>query len=445
MDAFLFGFLVFFIITFILIFNRDRFMGLFYFVLFVYCYFTIFAYTYFPEKSYIINSVEVNKTEFFWFKLYIFLSFVSFNIIYFILFSRFRMNKRIADKNKSIKFSFSPIDTVERKPYKMLFLLIGLFYIMSLGQFLILNYGQLSYNNQTVLKSNKIIFMMYDYCFIFIFIFLLAYKKFKKAIYGKVCLLFGFIVFLIFMLISIRIGSRGVFIGYAIAVVYYICDKYNIQLKVSYIKPLFKITIIALCAIGLSQFIRKTRGGVVDFNEVDFLLSDIKSFFKLEQLVFQDYATPSATLMYSIKENVVIPGTVILSDILNIPVILDYVTLGEYISRLVSPLTNWGMGYYILTWGYNLIGFMGFFLTPFIILILFKLYYRFFFYLNDKKFAVFIQTVIAVYLILPVVRGQMYPFIKHIYVYFIPSIILYCIAMGIKIKFTHSNTIMNNN
>jgi hypothetical protein len=304
---------------------------------------------------------------------------------------------------------------------------------MSLAIFLILNGRQLSYFNQSALKSNKIIYQMFDYSFIFILVNFLTFKRYSKTSYGKISLFIGMLVSLIFIIITLKIGNRGVLIGYSIAFVYYICEKNSINICPSNLIKILKIAFIILVVIYLSQFIRNTRGDIVDLTNTYFSLSKVLDFFKFEELVFQDYATPAATLLYSINEGIVIPKIVFFSDVFNIPVILDYITLAEYISRLVSPSTTWGMGYYILTWGYNLIGYAGCFVAPMLILIIFKVYYRVFFYVNDQNFRLYIQTILSAYLILPIVRGQMFPFIKYIYVYFIPAIILYCIAIGVKI------------
>lgn len=408
-------------------------MGLFYLVLFIYCYFSIIAYTYFPEKASIINHVSANGTQFFWFKAYIATSFAFFNIFYFLIFRRYRENT-VRVKNNNSNYSRGCLYTSDRKPRKVIFILIVTFFALYLGYFLVLNFSQLSYYSQSILKSNKIVYLMFDYCFIFVFVCYLTYKKFRKSFYGKVSLIIGTLISLIFILLSLKIGSRGTMIQYSIAIIYYICEKNHIKLKFSYLKQILKIAFVLLLIIWFSQLVRGTRGGVVDFSNVDLSFAHTFNFFDFEELVFQDYVTPAATLLHSMNENIVIPGTVIMSEILNIPVILDYVTLSEYFSRLVSPSESWGIGYYILTWGYNVFGFIGCIIAPIFLIIAYKQYYRVFFYTGNPDFSLFIRTVIVVYLVLPIVRGQMYPFIKHIYVYFIPAIFIYCIAMGVKIK-----------
>lgn len=418
-------FFIFFIFTFIKIFNKTYILGFVYFLLFIYTFFTMIGYIYFPEKLALVSMGQYYGLDFFLkYFIYIFLGFISIYLFYNIIYKFSKISFKIRLKIE---------ETSRMKNINIfIFRIISISWILITLYYLLNNYSQLSYYNQHILKSNKIWFYLYSSNILILFSSIVKLKYDKSAISKSITIFSIIINFVLFLLTAIRAGQRiqifSLFLSFLIVLII------KKQLKIiprNFIKFL-KLIIIIICFIVISQIIRNTRGRISSLHEIQIEHISISSLFNLEGIVFQDYLSPSLTLMTSMYYKLIFPLEIIKSNILNSLIIFDYPTAGEVISRLLDPNGWGGVGYYYFTEGYNLLGFGGFIYSALVIVLNYYIYENLFTKTNDEIYNLLISGVISYYMI-NIVRGGTLFMIKGILFYIIPFTILYCIAANKKL------------
>jgi len=422
---------LFFILTSFYIWRKSQIFFLFYFVLFAYTFFTQIGYLLYPEYLSLVSHYQYYGEEAFipyW--IYIFLSFVSIFLMFAIFYHKKYRTKL------SIK-----VKTLPKKPANFLYTILILFYESVLTIFLIKNYANLSYLNQGLLKGNKIWFYLFSLGgVVLLSLFCKIYMEYgrKKKIYYFVLF---FVLLSIFSLTAIRSGQRievmEALLGFAASLWYLFRDK--IRFEGWKLKYTFVILIIFFIGISFSQGIRMTRGH--DESQEAFFtslksLETYLSIFFLENLIFQDWLCPSLTLMTSIERNIIFPGKVIESNLTILIPFISHESLGGILSRIIDPEGIQGYGYYILTEGYNFIGFFGFVYSSFIFVIGLRLLGSFFANTNDKLFNAFMYGIMGFSAIYVVRGGQTIVFLKGLYLYFLPAIILFILMSNKKVYLT---------
>jgi len=421
---------LFFLLTSPYILKKSQIFFLAYFVLFAYTIFTQLGYLFYPETLDVVSFHQYYGEEAFipyW--TYTFLSFLSIFFIFAIFY----------DKKYKTIFSIR-VKPLLRKPANCLYITLISFYTLVLICFLLRNYENLSYINQSILKDNTIWFYLFSLGgVVLLSIFykiLIEHNKEKKIFYSALF----FLVFLIFFLTAIRSGQRieiaMAFLGFMASLWYLFRDKIRIKrLKLKYI---FIVLIICLIGISFFQGIRITRGH--DESPAAFLATlkypkTYLSLFLTKNLIFQDWLAPSLTLMTSIERDIIFPEKVIESNLTVLVPFITHDSLGGLLSRIIDPEGIQGYGYYILTEGYNFMGFAGFIYAAFIFVLGFRLLESFFTNTNDKLFNAFMYGIIA-FLVIEIVRGQSIMFLKGLYLYFLPAIILFILMSNKKIYLT---------
>lgn len=246
-----------------------------------------------------------------------------------------------------------------------------------------------------------------------------------------------------FLVTSIRSGQR---IEFALFIIEYVTFLWYYKFHKSYkkhkVKYLCSIFIIIFLFIMFSQGIRMSRG----HNETPAAFFNIItkkdtyiSLFHPKHIIFQDYVVPSLTLVTSINYNIIIPEVVLKSNITCLVPFIKHYTLGHVLSRIIDPYGWAGYGYYILTEGYNIAGLIGFIYIAFIFVVGFRFLESFFANTNDKMFNAYMYAIIA-FTSLNIVRGQSMFFLKAIYLYFLPAIILWKMLSGKRVYLVRLKT-----
>lgn len=428
-----FVFLIFFLFSFLIIVKKSPVFSIAYFFLFLYTFFTQLGYLFYPETLALVSDGQYYGIDAFivyWF--YIFLMFVSIFLLFLFLYEKkYQLPIKIgADEPK--------------KPRDFLYIAFTFTFQAILIFFLIKYYPDLSYINQRILKGNLLWFYLFcidGIVLMSLFIKIIFNKKNAKNIFY--CLFFLISTFLL-MATGIRSGQRieiaMTFIGFLVLLYYMIKDR--IKFKKSYIKYVLLALVIF---VVLSQGIRSVRGHIESPEAFWSVIKNPDTYISLfipQNLIFQDWVYPSLTLATSIDKNLIYPSVVICSNATVLVPLIDHISLGEIVSRIINPFGVRGYGYSIITEGYNFAGFFGFIYSAFLFVFGFYLLELFFTRTNDKLFNSFMYGIMG-FMIIDIVRGQSISFIKDIYLYFVPAIFLYCL-MGGRVYLTVSKKLAIN-
>ncbi len=307
---------------------------------------------------------------------------------------------------------------------------------------MIKNYENLSYANQVVLKNNTIWFYLFSLggiVLLSLFYKIYIERSKKKRVFYSVLFL---ISFSIFSITAIRSGQRieiaMTLLGFT-ASLWYLLFKDKIKLKHLRLKYIFIVFLIFFIAVSFFQGIRITRGH--NESPIAFLtvLKNPKTYLNVlvpKNLIFQDWLIPSLTLVTSMERNIVFPSKVIESNLTCLIPFINHRSLGSILSRIIDPEGIRGYGYYILTEGYNFMGFVGFLYSAFIFVLGIRILESFFTSTDNKLFNSYMFGIMA-FLVIEVIRGgQSMVFLKGLYLYFLPAIILFKLASRKKIFLT---------
>jgi hypothetical protein len=307
-----------------------------------------------------------------------------------------------------------------------------LLYSALLTGFLLLNYNNLSYQTQEVMKNNKLWFYLFSACGIVLLslankIYTEPLDVVKKSFYMLITLF----IFVVFFITCIKSGQRGEFLTFILALIgWYTYLSQSGNKKTAFKRNLLVLGAIVL-AIAFLQSLRLARGmenTPQAFMSLIKMPSTFLALFSLKALIFQDWLNPSLTLMTSIKYNIVFPVTVILSNLLDAIPFIMHRSLGEILSRFVDPYGSTGYGYYILTEGYNLMGFAGFVYSAFIFVLGWRFWEFFFAHTRDKVFNAYMNGCLY-FCVIHTVRSQSVMFLKGLYIFLIPAIFLFLLSM----------------
>lgn len=413
---------LFFILTQVYIWEKSKIFWLFYCVLFAYTIFTQLAYLLYPEKLTKVSHFQYyGDSIFIKYWIFIFLSF----IFIFLLFSIF-YDKKLKIIHLELK--------KPRKSKNFLYITIILIYESILLFFLIKNFNNLSYYNQYILKGNKLWFYLLSFNSI-IFLSLL-YKIFKeKRRLKKIFIILFIFSLLVLVATCIRAGQRSefflAFMG-ILAFFLYLYKNKKINKKIK-LKNILIFLFIIIVVISLLQGVRKTRGREETLNNFLSTIKNPQIFLTLlipENVIFQDWVAPSLTLATSINYKTIFPLEVVKSNLFCSIPLINHKSLGLILSRIIHPQGTQGFGYYILTEGYNIMGFFGFIYISFIFVFAIKILDVFFTNTKDKYINAFMCGIMG-FLAISLVRGQSVVLFRSLYYYFIPAILLLRL-MGIK-------------
>lgn len=433
MTLMIFTLVLFFVLTSFYIWKKSQIFFLIYFILFAYTIATQFGYIFYPEKLSVVSHYQYYSEEaFILYWIYIFLSFITIFLIFALLY----------DKKYKTIFRLET-KALSKKTNNLSYIIVISLYEVVLIFFLARNYTSLSYFSQAVLKENKIWFYLFSFngiVLLSIFYKLhMEHKSFTKRFYSVVF----FVSLSIFLMTAIRSGQRSevamMLLGFVTSLWYLFRDRIRVRrLKLRYI---FVVLGIGFMWIAFSQGVRMTRGYDESAAAVFAVLRDPKTYlslFSLESLIFQDWLIPSLTLMTSIENNIIFPGKVIESNLTCLVPLISHSSLGEILSRIIDPEGVRGYGYYILTEGYNLMGFAGFLYSAFIFVFGLRLLESFFASTKGKLFNSYMFGIMGFLAFMIVRGGQTMVFLKGLYLYFLPAIILFVLMSGKKVYLARS-------
>lgn len=404
--------------------NRHYFFISFTFI--SYSIFPILGYYFYPTRMNLVSGSQVYSNNVY----YLFTSFIFIFLIIFLAIT-FYYDKRIKI-NLLDKIEFQKIE--KNKFLLKIFYTLCFLVIIYSCYMIIKNFKELDYTTQYILKENKLWFYIFDFQWLLSFILIVKFKNSNKKFEKNIILLLLAFILLIFLTTSIKAGQRLGLVKFLICIICFYIIKKPFSLT---LKNITKFSAISFTILVFLSIIRYTRGkNLNSINQIIETLGEI-NFFSFENLIFQDWAIPLMSLSTSIAKELINPLFILKTEILTLIPFIERRSLGEWISRLIDPYGITGYGYSVITESYNLFGFAGSLIGPFIIFFGFKLLFSLFTKTTDVNFNLCIISLINA-LTIDIVRGSFILFLKGIYLYFIPFLVTYCLANNYKftIKWT---------
>jgi len=413
-------FVVIFLITFRIIWKKDVFIGGVYFFLFIYSIFSQIGYYYFPELSQFLNAY-FGEEIFYKANIFITLSFVSLFLMFYFFYPRI------------IKKIFYGIRS-KYKPNKYLFYLIILIHLVYQFSYFVINYNSLDYtlgSRENVLDDLGLMYVIFAYLFklsvaINLLLYFLIRVKSSKIILGNrhIIKILFIIEILLFIFIAIKLGSRtdplGFLIGLSVLEILIFRINKN-SIKKNNLINILKIIIVLFLVVSLNS-LSKYRNPDAPVIDIDY-----------SWILFKDYYAPAHILFASIYYDYIDPIEVLVSNLSNSLVLLKQPYLQANVMDLFVPgiaTRSASYAFYIFTEGFLVMGFFGFIYNGIIIFSL-LMFWRMLANTNSIYYNLFIISLLSTQMA-NLVRGQSSYFIKDIYFFFIPVVILFFIVTGLR-------------
>jgi hypothetical protein len=412
-------FTVLFFYMFVRIMFTDIFIGAALLFLYIYTIFTQIGYVYLPELSVYLNAY-FGPDVFSSYVIFVGLSCIAFYIMFCLFY-----NNCIRDNRYSVILSESQVK-------RFIFFCVIIVHLIYSLLFFVNNYELITYenaSNEAFFKSSGISYWVFFMGFkLSVIINLVLYVTVRLKLIDKEVnrpFILGLLTceLLLFIVISQKIGSRTDLLALTLSIlIFEVRYKLvmNVALKAKHI--IFAVLILLSLAL-LANRIQLTRTEN-SFHEDAFLS---------ERILFQDYYAPSHLLIAAIEYNYVDPAEVIVSNLSNTFVLLNYPYLQYFVTELFNPgVTTRSASYafYLFTEGYIAMGWAGFIYNGIVVFAGFSLW-RALASSDNINFNLFIYALISTQLA-NIARSQSSYFLKDIYVFFIPAMILFYLATGLR-------------
>jgi len=390
--------------------------------LFAYCVFAILGSIYYPRRLFFTSGgQDYGIEQFNRFVDYIFLSFVMIALFYLL--------------SRKIVPNFKVVLVKKQRGSLFLFNTIIYIYILVIGLYLFRNYSSLSYLQQSVLKGKKIWFYSYSASGVIILSLIVSILSVNRRVQKNHQILLLLLVIFIQLLTSFRSGQRSEILAWVNAVVIFTLSEPDLERKNRSIrnnkkKHKLKLFGLILLIILLFQIIRSTRGSFIDDISID-IRAILNSLFSAEVIIFQDWVLPPLTLLTAMNYKLIDPIFILKSNAINLFSFFwgSVLSPGGKLSRFIDPSGVKGYGYHILTEGYQIAGWGGIIVSAVSLVFFYKAYQVLFITANNKLYNKYVNGLLA-FFIINIIRNSGLFFLKGIYFYVVPGIILYGIFLG---------------
>jgi hypothetical protein len=363
------------------------------------------GYIYFPELSELMNAYFGNQI------LNTVFLFVLFSFLFIIIF--FCIGRKTI-MNKSIRIFEFKVFQFSRNLGFLLLLLI----IIVQSYIFILYYSRLNYNNinNDYFKNEFLISIFITLYKFFPGILIVLYDLYKL----KLIKFFFWIYLITFLFITLKLGFKTDLVALLVGLMIYIY--YNKKI-LFFSKYFFGYLTIFGILIILSEYFR--------FQSFD---GQIARENILISIIDKDYFPPAHLLFASVYLDYVIPARVFQSNFLNIFPGLNFPYLQFFVTEEFNPgVTNRtsSYAYYVLTEGYNFMGFWGFIYNGFLGILL--SFYRYLFNIGKKNFDICILSILGMNLV-NLVRGQSVYFFKYLLIMDSIPLLILILLNGFLVK-----------
>jgi len=397
-----------------------------FFVLYIYTIFAQIGYAYFPELSIFIGAYFGPKL-FYEYWLFIFLSFFFTYAIY--------LKVTIIGKNR-ILFK---VQVSNSKYRQNIFFFITIVLFLSLFIFFNLKRSQFAWGagNPMVSQWFGLGFGLFSICVFYLYV-LFRNKSFKKK--TRQLSLFLFLIFISFIItVSIAAGARSNILYFFLTLFFYevtpLINTIRFHKKLLFISLFLGIPLIN--GLMIISNVRETGATNLTFSTLlKSNKNDENSSNKSlsENIILQDYYTPSHLLFISMHYNIVDPIETLKSNLANSFIFFKYPYLTQTISKINGNdyERGEGWGYYFFVEGYNALGWFGIFYNA----IFWNLCMGLWCLLtksDNHNFNKIILSVLTLLIVGAMRSGQTCSFIHQFWLILIPAFILLSFATNSKI------------
>lgn len=406
--------------------HRDIFFTYFFLLLWIYTIFTQLGYIYYPEAISCF-SIRVEEDSFYNYWFFVMFSLILIFVGMYILLHR---------KQK-------PIFHIEKCRIKLQIVSVFLLAFPFLYFFfnVINNIFDFSYMGITSSGNTKILFSASYLMFGIIFFALWArFRSHSLRPTDKIIITIFIIIYaFIYFWTGMKTGDRSSLIGMFLGILAY--EFLPMQKNIMrHKKKIAILVLLLLFFILLLQRIASLRGyGEISLTSLFFdskiTSNSIYVVNDFKDLLFQDYFYPSLMLFVSQDLQFTDPGEVLTSNLFNSLILFNYPTLSQTVgSFIVNTTRTQGFAYYILTEGYNFVGYLGVIYNGILVTLGLAIWRRFA-QSNDFAFNRYMIGLMSTQII-QIVRSQTCYFFKDVYLVIIPGMLIYFFICNQKPVFT---------
>ncbi len=405
-----------FMVTFVLLFRRDRFCALFYFILYLYMLPDEVCCGYFP---FLLQMGEVGRI---YVPFYIYSS-LSIFLFWFVLYKCAGRGRTITCIYGSTNYQSRYMNRNAirvRMVYMLIFLTLLSQMIFMYACFEDISYHHLAsveYKSSHPLLDTASTLHDISYPMIFLLLFKVRLFKKKKRIFCIFLLLWALVQNTYFGILA---GSRSSLLAILMGVLFIFYGNKKVSIGL-----LVKILIVGATTAFVFSNIRFTRsGGAEDDSAKEYVLLQ------------QDYIGPEINTIAAFKYDVIIPVELISSNFMKIFPFNDYPYLYITMADIFAPGTsdaNAGYGFYLFTEGYLFAGKLGFLYNGIFLAFLLFIWRRLG-RTNDPNFNTFIMAVMISFFF-AMVRSQSSSFFRNMWSQLLPMAFLYSWFMGVGVNY----------
>lgn len=419
--GFLIGiFVVIFLVTWRYIWKRDVLFGVVYFFLFIYTVFAQIGYAYFPELSVFIQAY-FGPSIFYDVNLFVTLSFIAFFSCFF--FMHHYVVRKPAYKIIQSRHRLNP-----------LFYMVVTCHLFGLALYFFANYDSLTYGNvsdedfQAQMGVVNILFIIGFKLSVAVnlLLYFLYRIRLKTAprINRRTVLILLILEMVLFLVISIKIGSRTDPLALTIAILVLEIVRwreYSRSVRVSKWKRAKILLLIGFVLYGLTQIEANRGGGEMERRSMS------------EAILSKDYYAPAHILIAAMALDYVDPWEVVVSNSANALILLKQPFLQTTVADLFNPgvsSRSASYAFYLFSEGFIAMGWFGFLYNGLVVFAGAALWRRLA-NSNSSYYNLFMIGLVASQAA-NVARGQSAYFVKDIYMFFIPAMVLFFLATGLR-------------
>ena len=403
---------------FLYIFKRDKFFGTFFFFLFLYGIFAQIGYYYFSILSISLDAYFGRDA---WYESTLLIIFSLFLIL--VIFALF-WHKLL----KTIPFTVVVRET-KNKQISVLALILVFFVLIYQTGYLAIYWNTLSYyyiNNlgPEGTQSSLPLFVFGLILKLLVAISFVFYSILRggRSLIPKVIIrIFCFFSILLLFLCCYKLSNRTDIVALTTGVFVF---EFNRQTRIRW-KLILKASVLLFFIAIFLFFLRSLRFG--NEQEIPLVLSEI--------ILMQDYYPPAHMLFASVAYNYVNPQEVLLSNVNNSLILMNYPFLQHLITNLFQTIDikrGASYGFYIITEGYVALGKLGFIYNALVLTVMLAIW-RKLAASNNILFNSFLIGLMGC-MIVNLVRSQSSFFIKNLYMFIFPGTMLYIHLVGLKIS-----------
>lgn len=393
------------------IYPRDKLFGIYFFFLFVYGIFAQIGYLYFPEVS---ESIQAYFGPDVWLPcaLFITASFLTFIVVFILV--------------RPLMFALMPFQLQLRETrFRTLWRFIGICWVLLSTAYLL---GYILFNSDSLswyAAQQEDLINTDPGLALFIFLtkyqvgtLIVLYRLAKQRIRlfpGIHCWLPFLCSATLFLVGTFKLGNRtdvlALFIGFAVMTV----SEFKLSFRI-----LIRAAVAIFALIALLLAVEATRYKDDALQEAP--LST--------RILSKDYYAPAHMLFAAAAYEYVDPDEVVASNLANAAVMLNYPYLQATVTNLFRPgvaTRSAGYAFYVLTEGFLFMGYWGFIYNGLVLVIALTIW-RQLASSNSREFNLLMLGLLGC-MVVNVVRGQSSYFIKYLYTFVAPNVLLYlCVA-----------------